>query len=132
MSQEVPLKAKSVIRLDVDLDESRIPETIHWSSSDGQQTEGSPCGAFLLSVWDPKAGQTLRIDLWTKDMQKDEMDLLFFQTFLTLSETYSRANGDAELTNMIREFGYAFGEKAKLIRVADENPLPIPRKPDPS
>ncbi len=120
MSEQKPATASSVIRLDVELDESRIPQKMQWSSSDGRQAEASECSAFLLSVWDPKAGQTLRIDLWTKDMQKDEMNLLFFQTFLTLSETYSRANGDEQLTAMIRDFGYAFGEKAQLVRQKED------------
>jgi gliding motility-associated protein GldC len=114
----------STIRLEVELDEARIPQRMHWSSTDGKESEGSECAAFLLSIWDPKAAQALRIDLWTKDMQKDEMNIMFFQTFLTMAETYARANGDAKLTDMIRHFSYDFGETAKIIRRKEEAPLP--------
>ncbi len=118
MSKQDSAPMRSSIHIDVELDEQRVPQNISWSSSDGEQSEGSACSAFLLSIWEPETKQTLRIDLWTKDMQKDEMDLLFFQSFLTLSETYVKSNGEGELGAMIREFGYAFGEKAGLIRRA--------------
>ena len=37
----------------------------------------------MLSVWDAvKTQETLRIDLWTKDMPVDEMKLFFHQTLV--------------------------------------------------
>jgi gliding motility-associated protein GldC len=103
---------------------------MRWSSSDGRETEGSDCSAFLLSIWEPESRQALRIDLWTRDMQKDEMNLLFFQTLLTLSETYERAVGDREVIDLIREFGYRFGEKTQLIRKAGPGDLPAAASDD--
>jgi len=129
MSTQNQPNLTSTIRLEVELDEARIPHRMHWSSNDGKESEGSECAAFLLSIWDPKAAQALRIDLWTKDMQKDEMNTMFFQTFLTMAETFARANGDPKLTDLIRNFGYDFGEAAKIIRPKEEAtlpPLPVP------
>jgi len=129
MNTQNPSAPTSVIKLEVELDEARIPQQMRWSSSDGREMEGSECAAFLLSIWDPKERQALRIDLWTKDMQKDEMNMMFFQTFLTMAETYARANGDAQFTDMIRQFGYEFGEAAKIIRRKEDPalpPLPVP------
>lgn len=124
MSTQNTSGATSTIQIAVELDEARIPQRMQWSSTDGKESEGSECAAFLLSIWDPKAAQALRIDLWTKDMQKDEMNIMFFQTFLTMAETYARANGDPKLTDLIRNFGYDFGEAANIIRRKEEPSLP--------
>lgn len=107
---------QSTIRLDVALDDNRIPDRLRWTSSDGKLAEGGDTRAFLLSIWDPERRETLSIDLWTKEMQRDEMDLMVFQTLLTLSDSYTRANGDAAVGEMIKEFGFAFGERVKLIQ----------------
>jgi gliding motility-associated protein GldC len=34
----------------------------------------------MLSVWDSKAKESMRIDLWTKEMPVDEMKIFFHQT----------------------------------------------------
>jgi gliding motility-associated protein GldC len=35
--------------------------------------------AVMLSVWDSKAKESLRIDLWTKEMPVDEMKIFFIR-----------------------------------------------------
>jgi len=70
----------SDILLRVELDENRIPERLHWEAEDGGIIN-QEAKAMLLSVWDHKTKETLRIDLWTKDMPMDEMKLFFHQTF---------------------------------------------------
>ena len=45
--------------------------------------------AVMLSVWDQKKQESLRIDLWTKDMPVDEMKLFFHQTLVTMSDMIS-------------------------------------------
>jgi gliding motility-associated protein GldC len=44
--------------------------------------------AVMLSVWDSKAKESLRIDLWTKEMPVDEMKIFFHQTLVTMSDTF--------------------------------------------
>lgn len=119
MSQDNTARTGSVIRLEVDLDAAGIPENIRWTS-DAASQKPSPAEAFFLSLWDARERQMLRIDLWTKAMKTDEMDLFVFQHLLTLSETYQRANQQSELGEMIRQFGFAFGEKAGLIKAASK------------
>ena len=68
----------SKIEFTVELDENRVPENIHWSAADGGiQNEASK--AIMLSVWDSPNKDTLRMDLWTKDMPVDEMKQFFHQ-----------------------------------------------------
>ncbi|RZV63184.1 MAG: gliding motility protein GldC, partial [Flavobacteriaceae bacterium] len=60
-------KHKSTISLTVELDDNRIPEKLNWTAEDGG-IENEEAKAMMLSVWDSKTQETLRIDLWTKDM----------------------------------------------------------------
>ena len=67
----------SKIELNVELDENRIPEKLSWTAQDGG-ISNAEAKAIFLSVWDAKAQESLRIDLWTKDMPVDEMKLFFY------------------------------------------------------
>ena len=64
----------SKIEIKVELDNNKIPEKIRWTASDGNINNQATKAAFL-SVWDSKNKESLRIDLWTKDMPLDEMKL---------------------------------------------------------
>jgi len=106
----------SEIKLTVHLDEQQVPHTIDWFATDSEMRKAEPCKAFLLSLWDEKNSETLRIDLWTKEMRQDEMDKFFFQTFMTMADTYERANQNDEIVNYMKEFAFNFGEKTGLIK----------------
>jgi gliding motility-associated protein GldC len=46
--------------------------------------------AIMLSIWDSKVKESMRIDLWTKDMPVDEMKIFFTKLWwpcLKLSKT---------------------------------------------
>jgi len=63
-------KLNSKITLNVALDENRVPEKLNWTAEDGGITNAE-AKAMMLSVWDSAAQESLRIDLWTKDMPVD-------------------------------------------------------------
>ena len=69
----------SEIKFLVELDENRVPERLSWTAQDGG-VNAEEAKAMMLSIWDSNAQETLRIDLWTKDMPVDEMKLFFHQT----------------------------------------------------
>ena len=58
---------------------------------------------------------TIKIDLWTKEMQVVEMDRFFFQTLKGLSDTYFKATNNAELASAMRQFVQYFGEQTEII-----------------
>ena len=66
----------SEIKVNIALDENNVPEKLLWTAQDGG-VEQEEAKALMLSVWDSKAKETLRIDLWTKDMPVDEMKQFF-------------------------------------------------------
>ena len=106
-------KHKSTITLEVTLDENRVPEELYWSAEDGGINH-EEAKAMLLSVWDSKVQETLRIDLWTKDMPVEEMKVFFHQTLVALSDTFYRATQDEKMTATMKDFCAYFAEKLEL------------------
>jgi gliding motility-associated protein GldC len=106
-------KITSKIELTVRLDENRVPEKLHWTAQDGG-INNEEAKAMMLSVWDGKAKETLRIDLWTKDMPVDDMKVFFHQTLVTMSDTFNRATQDEKMTATMKDFCDYFAEKLEL------------------
>ena len=104
---------KSKISVEVGLDENKVPEALNWSAEDGGVTDQS-AKAMMLSVWDHNAQESLRIDLWTKDMPVDQMKVFFHQTLVSMSDTYFRATQDEKMTETMKDFSAYFAEKLNL------------------
>ncbi|MCO6501224.1 MAG: gliding motility protein GldC [Vicingus serpentipes] len=105
------MKKKSTINFTVTLDENHIPENIEWIASDTGEEGEKSAKALMISLWDEKENNTLRMDLWTKKMMIDEMQHFFMQSLITMSDVYERATNDTDIANEIREFGKTVGEK---------------------
>ena len=55
----------------VTVDENNLPLNIQWEApGSGEKSE---CKSVMIALWDSKENNTLRIDLWTKDMMVDEI-----------------------------------------------------------
>jgi len=104
----------SEIKFKVALDENKIPETLSWDAQDGGISE-EEAKAVLISVWDAKKKETLKMDLWTKDMPLEEMKHFFHQTLLSMSDTFYRATNDEKMTATMRDFCAYFAEKLELL-----------------
>ena len=106
-------KNTSEIKFLVELDENRVPEKLMWSARDGG-VEAQEAKAIMLSIWDSKAKESMRIDLWTKDMPVDEMKIFFHQTLVAMSETFNRATNDEKMSDTMKDFCDYFAEKLEL------------------
>lgn len=109
------VKHTSEIKFNVGLDENRIPEEISWSAEDGGITNEAS-KAIMLSVWDHKKKDTLRMDLWTKDMPVDEMKQFFHQTLVSMANSFERATDDQKMSATMRDFCEYFAEKLELVK----------------
>ncbi|WP_320815336.1 gliding motility protein GldC [Flavobacterium sp.] len=105
----------SEIKFIVELDENKIPEKLNWSAQDGG-VDNEEAKAIMVSVWDAKAKETMRIDLWTKDMPVDEMKQFFHQTLVAMSDTFNRATDDEKMTATMKDFCDYFAEKLELTK----------------
>lgn len=102
----------SEIHITVDLDENQIPEAIHWNAPDARKD--AEAKAMILSVWDKHERNTLRIDLWTKEMEVEEMKFFVHQTILTLADSFERATGEHRMAETMRDFCAYYAEKLNI------------------
>ncbi|MGE0636245.1 MAG: gliding motility protein GldC [Bacteroidia bacterium] len=106
----------SEIKFNVTLDENKLPETITWKASDAGMENDESCKAIMLAVWDPKTESTLKVDLWTKDMQVDEMKKFFHQTLLSMSDTLKRSISEDKMAADMKDFCDHFAEKLEILQ----------------
>lgn len=102
----------SHINFEISLDDNNVPEKIIWNATEGK--EQSEAKAFILSVWDKAESNTLRIDLWNKEMGTDEMKYFVHQTILTLADSFEKATGEKPMADTMRDFCGYFAEKMSL------------------
>ncbi len=103
----------STITIEVHLDEDKVPEQITWNATDSTTDMAQKAKAMMLSFWDGSDKTALRIDLWTKDMMVDEMADFFYQTMVTMADTYNRATQHGELSVEMKNFAKDFYTKFK-------------------
>jgi len=106
---------QSEITINVTVDDNHLPEKITWQATDSGVDGVNECKSIMLSIWNPKEENTMRIDLWTKDMMVDEMKLFFHQTLVSMANTLERATGDDETVKEVRDFANNLAKKMNLI-----------------
>jgi gliding motility-associated protein GldC len=108
------MSIKSEIKLTVELDDNKIPSGIEWEATEADFVGKKQCRSLMLSIWDPQENATLGIDLWTKEMTIQDMNIHFHQVLIKLSDTYLRATKNKEAAKMIEDFSAQFAEKLEL------------------
>lgn len=104
----------SEINFKVTLDENNLPLSINWEANEAK--EKSACKSVMIALWDAKENNTLRIDLWTKDMLVDEMKVFFHQTLLSMADTLKRATGEEKIAEDLKDFCAHFADKMNLLK----------------
>ena len=102
---------QSTIKIDVTLDQGRMPSEISWSATDSTADSTRKAKAMMLSFWDGADKTALRMDLWTKDMMVDEMTDFFYQTIMSMADTYDRATKQPALVKEMKKFAQEFYKK---------------------
>lgn len=110
---------KSSITIDVDLDDNRVPESIEWRASDSTADTPQKAKAMMVGFWDGQEKTALRIDLWTQKMMVDEMADFYYQTFITMADTFDRATRQTELVNEMKAFAHRFYDKFREIQMKE-------------
>jgi gliding motility-associated protein GldC len=85
---------KSFIHLDIELDQSNLPERIQWDASGKPEPGPSDTKAMSVALWDPQQKNTLRIDLWTKDMPVLEMKQFYIECLAGIAQNTLKATSD--------------------------------------
>ena len=110
------MKKKSDINFSVQVDENHVPEEITWKASDSDKQNPSKSKAVMLAIWDEEENNTLRIDLWTKNMLVDEMKKFSCQNIITMADAFERSTGEKEIANEMRAFGKEIAIKLGVLQ----------------
>jgi|YelNatPaOPRAMG01_1025707.scaffolds.fasta_scaffold05023_6 gliding motility-associated protein GldC len=106
----------SEINFRIELDEKNLPKTINWKATDAGFEGEKQCSSMMISLWDTNEKVTLGIDLWTKDMLINDMNIHFYQIFKKMAESYFKATGDNSVSQMISDFSYDFAAKLNILK----------------
>ncbi|MEQ9422959.1 MAG: gliding motility protein GldC [Cyclobacteriaceae bacterium] len=96
----------STINFSVQVDDDNVPEKITWDATEKETPGSDETKSISLSLWDHSQKNTLRIDLWTKDMPIDDMKRFYIDCLGGLSQSILNATGDefmAQETNALAE-----------------------------
>ena len=104
----------SEISFKVTVDDSHLPVNIEWEAKDAGEKSASK--SVMIALWDAKENNTMRIDLWTKDMSIDEMKKFYVQNVMTLTETYLRATNDVESAKEVKALFSEIGRKIGVLK----------------
>lgn len=108
------IKSISEIKVQVGMDENKLPIEIRWDAEDGDMKK-QIAKAMFLAMWDGEDKNTMKIDLWTKDMSIEEMKQFFHQTLLSMADTFERATNETNISEDLRDYCYHFAEKMDIL-----------------
>ena len=97
---------KSTINFTVELDQNNFPNKILWEATEKPDPGLSETKSISIALWDDKQKNTLRIDLWTKEMPVMEMKRFFIDCLGGLGQSILTSTGDeymAKETNALCE-----------------------------
>lgn len=94
---------ESTIQFKVVLDAQNVPEKIEWDATDKPQEGSTETKAVSISLWDHQQKNTLRIDLWSKDMPVDDMKRFYIDCIGGLAQSALSATGDEVMSQQINE-----------------------------
>jgi len=92
---------KSTISFTVELDENNLPEKILWEATDKPDPGLSETKSISIALWDHIQKNTLRIDLWAKDMPVEDMKRFHVECLGGVAQSILSATGDDYMANEI-------------------------------
>ncbi len=105
---------KQTIKIEVQLDVNNLPESICLNTKD--QSKVNDLKAIIFSGWDSEAKETIRLDLWTKEMMVDEMFIMYHQTLMSMATSLEKSTNHNKLADALRDYCAFFAEQTKIIK----------------
>jgi len=84
----------SEINFKIELDNSNVPEKIFWDATEKPEPGMTETKSISISLWDHVQKNTLRIDLWSKEMPVEEMRRFYIDCLGGLSQSILSSTGD--------------------------------------
>ncbi|MDN5214238.1 gliding motility protein GldC [Fulvivirgaceae bacterium BMA12] len=106
----------SEIKFTIELDDNRVPEKITWDATEKSGNDLAETNAINISLWDQENKNTLRIDLWTKEMTVFEMKRFYIDSLGGLAQNILKATGDEFMATEMNDLC------EKLVAYLEKNP----------
>ncbi|MCG8385013.1 MAG: gliding motility protein GldC [Cytophagales bacterium] len=94
---------KSEIKFTIELDQENIPDTITWEATEKPGDSISHTKSISVSLWDDLQKNTMRIDLWTKDMPVDEMKRFYVDCLGGMAQSVLNSTGDEFMASQMND-----------------------------
>ena len=115
---------KSEIKFNVELDDKNFPENIYWDATDNPNEGINDTRAIAIAVWDHYHKGTLKIDLWTKQMEVFDMKRFYIEIMRGIADTLVNSTGDqnaaAKVENLCRELSQDLKEEMEKAAKGEE------------
>jgi len=92
---------KSNVNFTVELDQNNIPEKIFWEATDKPDPGLSETKSLSVAIWDHTQKNTLRIDLWTKDMPVEDMKRFHVECLGGIAQSILTSTQDEFMSNEV-------------------------------
>lgn len=101
---------KSEINFKIELDNKNVPETIQWDATD-KPGAMDHTKAISIGIWDDMEKNTMRLDLWTKDMPMHEMKMFYVDALGGMAQSILSATGDEQMSKSINDLCDTLGKQ---------------------
>ena len=103
---------KSEVIFNIELDDNNVPETIQWDATD-KPGDLDFTKAISIGIWDDSEKNTMRLDLWTKDMPMHEMKMFYIDALGGMAQSLLTATGDEAMSKRINDLCDSLGKELK-------------------
>ncbi len=100
----------SEINFKINLDDQNIPESIFWDATDKPGGLDST-KAITIGIWDDVEKNTMRLDLWTKEMPVHEMKMFYIDALSGMAQSLLTATGDEKMAGELSALCDKLGKK---------------------
>lgn len=93
---------QSEINFKIETDKNNVPEKIFWKATDGPSADFIETKSISISIWDHEQFNTMRMDLWSKDMTVYDMKRFCVEMLDGMAEGIQNATGDDFMAKELR------------------------------
>jgi len=105
---------KQTLKFEVELDENNLPNSIKMLEEKASNSSIN-LKALMIAGWDAKRKETLRVDIWTKDMPVNDMFIMYHQNMMGMATSLEKSTGQNKLANALRDYCDFFAKETKIL-----------------
>ena len=105
---------KQTLKFEVEIDDNNLPNSIKMIE-ENTGNSSIDLKALMIAAWDATRKETLRVDIWTKDMPVNDMFILYHQNMMGMATSLEKSTGEAKLAQALRDYCDFFAKKTKIL-----------------